>query len=145
MLALAIDQCNGLYVAAVMYGSHTNNEYWMYMEGPINTNDEGPLALWTASKPEGPFTFKAYVLDGGLDNKGGWDAGRYSESRVEYFDGLFHLFATASAVGGASPNKVSWGGGEGGGGWVKRRQSPMRWWSLPLGAREWLSVDVCTY
>lgn len=95
--------CGGLYVAAVMYGPHTNHEYWMYMEAPINENDEGPIALWTARDPEGPWEFKAYVLDGGDD--GGWDAGRYSESRVEYFNGMFHIFMTASPHGNPSPDK----------------------------------------
>jgi hypothetical protein len=36
----------------------TNGEYWAYLEAPINMNDEGPMALWTADKPEGPFKFK---------------------------------------------------------------------------------------
>ena len=95
--------CAGMYIAAVMHGAHTGGEYWVYMEAPINENDEGPLALWAAAAPEGPFAFRAYVLDGG--NKGGWDAGRYSESRVQFFNGLFHLFATASPNGNPSPSK----------------------------------------
>ena len=102
--------CSGLYVAAVMYGAHTNNEFWLYVEAPINDNDEGPMALWTSTKAEGPFVFKAYVLDGageGSATTGGWDSGRYSESRVEFHNGLFHLFATASAVGNPHPNKVN--------------------------------------
>ena len=37
------------YVAAVAYGPHTNNQYWVYMEAPINPNDEGPMALWVRS------------------------------------------------------------------------------------------------
>ena len=28
-------------------------EYWVYLEAPINPNDEGPIALWSAPKPEG--------------------------------------------------------------------------------------------
>lgn len=37
-----------------------------------------------------------------------WDSGRYSESKVVYYNGLFHLFATASAVGGnaSTANKI---------------------------------------
>jgi len=96
--------CSGLYVAAVMHGEHTNHEYWMYVEAPINVNDEGPMALWTSKNPEGPWLFKAYVLDNG--DKGGWDSGRYSESRVEYHGGLFHMFMTASGVGNPNPNKL---------------------------------------
>jgi len=99
--------CDGLYVGSVQYGAHTNFSYWLYMEAPINPNDEGPLALWTSDKPEGPFTHKAYVLDGGL-TRGKWDSGRYSESRVHFDEGggLFHVFATGSAVGEPAPNKV---------------------------------------
>jgi hypothetical protein len=58
-----VGKCGGLYVASVMHGSHTNGEYWVYMEAPINENDEGPLALWTAKAADGPFIFKAYVLE----------------------------------------------------------------------------------
>ena len=38
--------CGGLYVAAVAHGPHTKNEFWAYMEAPINPNDEGPLSLF---------------------------------------------------------------------------------------------------
>jgi hypothetical protein len=98
--------CGGLYVASVLFGPHTNHEYWVYMEAPINQNDEGPLALWTSKHQEGPFKFRAYVLDGG-EHPGAWDYGRYSESRVWYFNGLFHLFATGSPVGGPHENKLN--------------------------------------
>ena len=55
--------CNGLYVGSVLHDpKYTNGEYWLYMEGPINMSDEGPLALWTATKAEGPFTFKVGSL-----------------------------------------------------------------------------------
>ena len=101
-----VGKCGGLYVASVMHGPHTNGEYWVYMEAPINENDEGPLALWTSKKPDGPFTFKAYILDGGK-HPGEWDYGRYSESRVWYYNGLFHLFATGSPVGGKHENKLN--------------------------------------
>ena len=86
-----------------MFGPHTNYTYWMYLESPININDEGPIALWTSPKPSGPWEFKAFVLDGGDD--GGWDSGRYSESRVSYFNGLWHIFATASPKGNPQPDK----------------------------------------
>ena len=58
--------CGGLYVAAVAHGPHTNNEFWAYMEAPINPNDEGPLSLWAAPEAEGPWRFVAYVIDGKL-------------------------------------------------------------------------------
>ena len=90
-------------MAAVLHGAHTGFEYWLYLEAPINENDEGPLALWTAAQPEGPFARRAYVLDG---RAGRWDAGRFSESRVVHFGGLFHLFATGSAVGLPRPDKL---------------------------------------
>ena len=56
--------CNGLYVGSVLHDpDYTNGEYWLYIEAPINMNDEGPMALWTSKKPAGPFSFKAYILD----------------------------------------------------------------------------------
>lgn len=97
--------CGGLYVGSVVHGSHTGGEYWLYLEAPINCNDEGPMALWSSNNPEGPFVFRAYVLDGG--DQGGWDSGRYSESRVMYHDGMWHIFASASSVGNPSPNKIN--------------------------------------
>ena len=74
--------------------------------------NEGPMALWTADKPTGPYKFKAYVLDGAADLSDGqeaWDSGRYSESRVMYHNGLFHLFASGSPEGTSvnpNPDKV---------------------------------------
>ena len=62
------------------------------------------MSLWTSRNPQGPFKFKAYILDGGL-HPGTWDAGRYSESRVWFHNGLFHLYMTASPVGNPHPNK----------------------------------------
>ena len=48
----------------------------------------------------------AISLPTGGEHKGAWDSGRYSESRVWWHNGLWHLFATASADGGtaAHPN-----------------------------------------
>lgn len=97
-------RCSGIYLGSVLYGPHTNNQYWAYLAGPLNQNDEGAMALWTSDKPEGPWKFHSYILDGGLKSKT-WDSGRYSESRVLYQDGLFHIFPTASAAGG--PNVPS--------------------------------------
>jgi len=99
--------CNGLYVGSVLYDEkYTNREFWMYAEGPINENDEGPMGLWTSLLPEGPWTFKDYVLDGGLEpGPNNWDAGRYSESGIHYHGGLFHAFLSGSDTGLPLPNK----------------------------------------
>ena len=46
--------CNGLYVGSVLHDDvHTRGEYWLYLEAPINMNDEGPLSLWTSPHPTG--------------------------------------------------------------------------------------------
>ena len=50
--------------------------------------------------------FKSYVLDGGVA-KGAWDSGRYSESRVWYYNSLFHVTPTASPIGNPDPNKIN--------------------------------------
>jgi hypothetical protein len=92
-------RCSGIYLASVLHGPHTNNSYWAYLAGPLNQNDEGAMALWTSEAPEGPWSFNSYILDGGLVSDK-WDSGRYSESRVLYQDGVFHLFLSASATGG---------------------------------------------
>eukprot|EP00658_Telonema_sp_P-2_P084179 TRINITY_DN9274_c0_g1_i1.p3 TRINITY_DN9274_c0_g1~~TRINITY_DN9274_c0_g1_i1.p3 ORF type:complete len:140 (-),score=25.59 TRINITY_DN9274_c0_g1_i1:148-567(-) len=78
------------------------------MEAPINQNDEGPLSLWQADSPTGPYSFIAYVLDGG-ESPGprGWDSGRYSESRVDFdpASNLWHIWATGSQNGNPTPSK----------------------------------------
>jgi hypothetical protein len=57
---------DGFYVASWEHGAHTGGEVWLYAEAPVGSLDQGPLALWTAASPEGPFTFKA--LRRGLPN-----------------------------------------------------------------------------
>eukprot|EP01045_Picozoa_sp_COSAG04_P030944 COSAG04_NODE_5550_length_1573_cov_1.126866_2_plen_340_part_00 len=51
----------------------------------------GTLAHWTAAEPEGPWTLSPIpaLLPG---ETGAWDAAGFSESRVNYVDGVFHLF-----------------------------------------------------
>ena len=68
--------------------------YWMYNEYPIGSTgrDYGPLALATATAPEGPWTRDPAnpVLE--PDGTGGWDDGGFSEAKVTYRNGLFHVF-----------------------------------------------------
>lgn len=60
----------------------------MYMEAPVGTKDQGPMALWTApSYDSTKWKRKAYTL---VEQEGEWDKGGYSESSVvkhgnEYF------------------------------------------------------------
>ena len=43
--------CGGLYVNSVLPpGAHTDNEWWAYMDAPVNLNDEAPLVLFAAEK-----------------------------------------------------------------------------------------------
>jgi len=91
------DKCHGLYINSMLHGEHTGNKYYMYVDAPINDSDEAPLALWIAERPEGPFKFKAYVLDGGMSKMRVWDSGRYSGGSVVYNDGLFHVMISASS------------------------------------------------
>ncbi len=72
-------------------------KYYMYCEYPIGGMDQvavdyGPIALATADAPEGPW--KKYegnpVLPPG--EWGSWDDGGFSEAKVFYRDGVFHLF-----------------------------------------------------
>ena len=68
---------DGFYVAAVL---QVNGSIWMYAEAPIVANDYGPLALFTADRPEGPYTNRGPVLVGG--EPGQWDHTQYSESKI---------------------------------------------------------------
>ena len=54
---------NRFYVASWTIGDHTNGDVWLYAEAPVGTLDQGPLALWTAKEPQGPFMFHSYVLE----------------------------------------------------------------------------------
>jgi len=81
---------NGFYIASLL---RVNGTFMMYAEAPINDYDYGPIALYTASQPEGPWTPKGTVLVGG--DLGDWSAGDMSESKVCYNDGIFHLMYSA--------------------------------------------------
>jgi len=68
--------------------------YYLYTEHPIGSTspDYGPISLATAPSPEGPWTVWNHnpVLAAGPP--GAWDDGGYSEAKVTYWDGLFHMF-----------------------------------------------------
>lgn len=83
---------DGFYVAAVMV---VNGSIWMYAE-VIVANDYGPLELFTAETAAGPYVNRGKVLVGG--GPGSWDHTQYSESKVEYRAGVFHLFFSAGST-----------------------------------------------
>jgi hypothetical protein len=87
---------DGFYTGSMLFGPHTNNEYWLYVEAPVGEDDQGPLALWTAKSPEGPFAFKQYILDPGAGTSTAWAKGGYSECKVVYKNNLFYLFFTGA-------------------------------------------------
>eukprot|EP01084_Bolivina_argentea_P295135 508032_1 len=99
--------CNGLYVASVLYINKLN-EYWLYCEAPINENDQGPIQLWIANDMKGPFIFKDYVLTvpQNRNENNLWNSGKYSESKIMFFNGMYHSFLTASNIGNPNPNKI---------------------------------------
>ena len=79
------------YVGGVV---KVDGKYRMYNEYPISDSspDQGPFALATADKPEGPW--EKYegnpILPAG--EWGAWDDGGHSEAGVLYHDGVFHIF-----------------------------------------------------
>ena len=79
------------YVGGVV---KVNGKYHMYNEYPISDSspDQGPFALATAEKPQGPWTkYEGNpILPAG--DWGAWDDGGYSEAGVLYHDGVFHIF-----------------------------------------------------
>jgi len=79
------------YVGSVL---KVNDKYLMYAEHPVGgcSPDQGPICLAVADRPEGPW--RKYKNNPVLapDNWGSWDDGGYSESKVVYHDGMFHMF-----------------------------------------------------
>jgi hypothetical protein len=69
-------------------------KYWMYNEHPISStgDDYGTMSLATAYAPEGPWTIHDEGPILGPGEWGAWDDGGFSESKVFYRDGIFHLF-----------------------------------------------------
>ena len=80
------------YVASVIFA---RGQYHLYCENETAA-DMGTLAHWTAAEPEGPWTLSPIpaLLPG---ETGAWDAAGFSESRVNYVDGVFHLFYSSAA------------------------------------------------
>ena len=81
------------YVGGVV---KVNGRYYMFNEYPVGSDfpspDQGPMALATAERPEGPWTpYEGNpVLDPG--EWGSWEDGGYSEAGVLYHDDIFHMF-----------------------------------------------------
>jgi len=79
------------YVGGVV---KVDGKYHMYNEYPISDSspDQGPFALATAEKPEGPWEKQEGnpILPAG--EWGAWDDGGHSEAGVLYHDGVFHIF-----------------------------------------------------
>lgn len=79
------------YVSSVI--KH-KGKYLLYSEHPIGSTatDYGPMSLALADSPEGPWTpwNGNPVLPAG--EKGAWDDAGYSEAKVLYRDGVFHMF-----------------------------------------------------
>jgi len=79
------------YVGGVV---KVDGTYRLYSEHPISASspDQGPMALATADRPEGPWTKWEGnpVLPAG--EWGAWDDGGYSEARVLYHEGVYHIF-----------------------------------------------------
>ncbi len=78
------------YVGGVL---RAKGKYHLYTEHPIGStgDDYGPLSLATADSPEGPWVkHEEPVLRQG--EWGEWDDGGFSEAKVFYRSGIFHLF-----------------------------------------------------
>ena len=83
--------CDFGYVGSVV---RVGGEYYMYTEHPIGSTgpDYGPISLATADAPEGPWRPHGEnpVLRQG--DWGAWDDGGFSEAKVAFREGIFHVF-----------------------------------------------------
>lgn len=78
------------YVGGVV---RVDDKYYLYANYPLDPDtDLGPLALAIADAPEGPYTrYEGNpVLAAGPE--GSWDDAGFSESKVVYYDNMYHLF-----------------------------------------------------
>lgn len=70
-----------------------DGKFYMFAQHPIGTRtDQGPFEVATADKPEGPWTKYEGNPVMAPGNWGAWDDGGYSEARVSYHEGFFHMF-----------------------------------------------------
>ena len=69
--------------------------YHLYCENETAA-DMGFISHWTAARPEGPWALSSIptLLPGA---PGEWDAAGFSESRVNYVNGVFQLFYSGAA------------------------------------------------
>ena len=79
------------YVGGVI---RAQGSYWLYTEHPIGSTGEdyGPMCLATAPSLEGPWTPHGGNPVLAQGEWGEWDDGGFSEAKVLYRDGLFHMF-----------------------------------------------------
>jgi hypothetical protein len=83
------------YIGGVVLARGT---YYMYNEHPIGStaNDYGPFSLATATDPAGPWQPWPGNPVLAPEGWGAWDDGGYSEAKVVYHDGVFHVFYGAA-------------------------------------------------
>ena len=100
-------------------------KYFMYTEHFVGESspDQGPMALATADRPEGPWI--PYDRNPVLkpDDWGSWEDGGYSEAGVIHHDGVFHMF-----YGGTKWNKlesIGYACSVNGYDWVKHVDNPV--------------------
>ncbi|MGC2657459.1 MAG: hypothetical protein WA324_05750, partial [Bryobacteraceae bacterium] len=79
------------YVSSVV---KKDGKYYLYAEHPIGSSadDYGPMSLATADNPEGPWTAWSGNPVLPVGETGAWDDAGYSEAKVFYRDGMFHMF-----------------------------------------------------
>ena len=78
----------GVYPGSV---TKIDDKFYMFLQSPVSVEDQGPMCLATASKPEGPWEkYKGNqpVMTTGDWNT--WDDGGYSEAGARYHEGVFH-------------------------------------------------------
>jgi len=78
-----------------------DGKFFMFVQYPVEVTDQGPFRVAMAEKPEGPWTkYEGNpVMTPG--DWGAWDDGGYSEARVRYHEGVFHMF-----YGGTKTSKI---------------------------------------
>ncbi len=79
------------YVSSVV---KKDGKYYLYSEHPIGSSadDYGPMSLAVADAPEGPWVPWSGNPVLPVGETGAWDDAGYSEAKVFYRDGMFHMF-----------------------------------------------------